>query len=423
MLRHSKLLISIIILTASLFSQSLLNGYGLGNLVNSHDASSAGISSTGLLPGFSKDVSLSNPLTWKNLNFTYLSGSYLAEQVNIPNNVINQYSDLNSARLIVPIKNKYAIGFGVKPITTQSLQVTSKDTNTVITYSDTLNTHHSVQSYGGINAFTFSFGGEITKYFDAALALDLLYGSSRQQTILSINELDYYSQQRHLYSGSLATVFFNTNYLSELKIPANLYFSFSFPLQSLTIKSSYYKPFEDINNSGSQDDADFPKLSDADIAEEIEIKKACSSAEYKLGIDFELSSNLHLMSEYSSWKDVKDNNLQFSTLNDRISNRNHFNLSMVRFTPRVSKNILDKFKYRSGFYIKNQELFYSEILIKEYGISAGVGFNFGETNNQIDFAYSYGKRSGLPEIDNEIIQNFTVGITIGDLWFIKRRAQ
>ena len=80
MSNFSKIFVLTVFVSSTLFSQSLLNGYGLGKKVYSYDASSAGISSTGLLPSFKRDVSLINPSTWQNLSFTYFTGTYHAEQ-------------------------------------------------------------------------------------------------------------------------------------------------------------------------------------------------------------------------------------------------------------------------------------------------------------------------------------------------------
>ena len=59
--------------------------------------------------------------------------------------------------------------------------------------------------------------------------------------------------------------------------------------------------------------------------------------------------------------------------------------------------------------------------INEVGLGLGVGVNFGFTGNQIDFGYKFSKRSGLHLIDKETLHTFNVGVSIGDLWFVKRR--
>lgn len=420
MSNFSKIIILVVALSSVIFGQSLLNGYGFGEKIFIKDASSMGISSNGLLPSFSKDVSLQNPSTWKNLNFTYFTGAYLVEQKTVLNDVINSNSNLSYVQFIVPIKNKYALGLGIQPYFDQYLQLNGDMESEFIAYDDTLTIHHSYSSFGGMTAFNVSFGGKIIEKLNAGIAFDFIYGSARQQTIFSLDGLDYYFQQRHVYSGSLAKLYINSDFLSNLNIPANLYFGLGMPLQSISVKTYNYKPFEDSNDSGAQDNSDFPKLSDMT---EVNTSKASAPYEYQFGIDFKISKEFSILGEFSRWEDKQIAGADISVLNDQINSIDHYSIGIIRYAPRVVKNPLDGLNIKIGAYSNSTSLLNSKIDIKEYGVSTGLSFNFGITKNQIDFAYLIGRRQGLAEIGDENIQKFSIGITVGDIWFVKRRAQ
>ena len=423
MSNYSKIVISTLMLSTFVLSQSLLNGYGIGKKIDIYDAGSMGISSTGLLPSFKKDVSLQNPSTWKNLNFTYFTGSYQVEQKIIPDNIVNSTSNLGYVQFIVPIKNKYAIGLGVHPYYDQYLQLSGEDEDDYIAFGDTLTTQHSYSSFGGITAFNVSIAGKISKNIDAAFSFDYLYGSTRQQTIFSLDDLDYYSQQRHIYNGSLAKLYINSDIFTELEIPLNLYFGFGLPIQSISAESYYYKPYEDSNDSGSQDDYDFPLISDTNTPTSINIDDVSRPYEYQFGFDYNIQKGLSILGEFSRWEDKENIGVNYSELNDQIQTIDHYNIGIIRFVPRLPKNIFDRFNLKVGAYYNNINLVNSKNIINEYGVSTGLSFNFGPTKNQISFAYSIGKREGLFEFGDENIQKFSVGITVGDIWFVKRRAQ
>ena len=424
MSNYNKIIVLAIFISSTLFSQSLLNGYGFGKKIDIYDASSLGISSTGLLPSFKKDVSLQNPSTWKNLDFTYFSGTYQVEQKIVLDNIINGTSNLGHLQFIVPIKNKYAIGLGIHPYIDQYLQLDGDDEGNYIAFGDTLSTtHHSYRSFGGITAFNISFAGNIAKSFSAAISFDYLYGSVRQQTIFSFDDLNYYSQQRHIYTGSLAKLYLNSDILSNWNIPLNFYLGWGFPVQSISVKSYYHSPFEDSNNSGEQDNYDFPLLSDVAAPIEVNTSNALTPFEYQVGFDYNFHRGLSVLGEFSIWKDKENVGSGFSELNDQIQSIDHYNIGIIRFAPRIAKKFFDRMNLKVGAYSNNIKLINSENIINEYGVSAGLSFNFGLTKNQIDFAYSIGKREGLFEIGDEKIQNFSVGITVGDIWFVKRRAQ
>ncbi len=423
MLNFNKIIFLALFLSSILFNQSLLNGYGFGKKIDIYDASSLGISSTGLLPSFKKDVSLQNPSTWKNLDFTYFSGTYQVEQKIILDNYFNSTSDLGYAQFIVPIKNKYAFGLGIHPYFNQFIILSGIDENDQIAFGDTLTTQHSYSSYGGITAFNVSFAGNVSTNLNASIAFDFLYGSARQQTIFSLDDLNYYSKQRHIYTGSLAKLYFNSDILSIWNIPLNLYFGWGFPVQSISVKSHLNKPFEDSNDSGGQDNFDFPRLSDSTDPVVLNTKNASAPYEYQFGFDYNIQKGINILGEYSRWEDKENIGAKISALNDQIQSIDHLSIGIIRFKPRIAKNLIDRLNYKVGAYSNNIKLLNSEKNIKEYGVSTGLSFNFGVTKNQIDFAYSIGKREGLFEISDENIQKFSIGITVGDIWFVKRRAQ
>ena len=69
-------------------------------------------------------------------------------------------------------------------------------------------------------------------------------------------------------------------------------------------------------------------------------------------------------------------------------------------------------------------LTFSKNNISEFGYSIGLGYKFKSVGNQIDFTY----HSSLRSHDNdsygeEIFRGFQVGISIADIWFIKRRQR
>jgi hypothetical protein len=423
MSNYSKIIISTILLSTFVLSQSLLNGYGIGKKIDIYDAGSMGISSSGLLPSFKKDVSLQNPSTWKNLNFTYFTGSYQVEQKIILDNIINSTSNLGYVQFIVPVKNKYAFGLGVHPYYDQYLQLSGVDEDDYIAFGDTLTTQHSYSSFGGITAFNVSVAGKISKNIDAAFSFDYLYGSTRQQTVFSLDGLDYYSQQRHIYNGSLAKLYINSDILTVWEIPVNLYFGLGLPIQSISVESYYHKPYEDSNDSGSQDDYDFPLISDTTTPTSVNIDDVSAPYEYQFGFDYNIQKGLSILGEFSRWEDKESNGVSYSELNDQIQTIDHYNIGIIRFAPRLPKNIFDRFNLKVGAYSNKINFVNSKNRINEFGVSTGLSFNFGLTKNQIDFAYSIGKREGLFEIGDENIQKFSVGITVGDIWFVKRRAQ
>jgi hypothetical protein len=59
--------------------------------------------------------------------------------------------------------------------------------------------------------------------------------------------------------------------------------------------------------------------------------------------------------------------------------------------------------------------------VKEVGLGLGVGIEFGLMRNQIDIGYNLVNRDNIYNVGSETVQSFNVGVSIGDLWFVKRR--
>ncbi len=62
-------------------------------------------------------------------------------------------------------------------------------------------------------------------------------------------------------------------------------------------------------------------------------------------------------------------------------------------------------------------------LTKEYGASIGLGFKFKPVENQIDVNYYIGSRNYTRYDEQELVQQFQIGISLADLWFVRRRQK
>ena len=75
-----------------------------------------------ITPSASHHFNFSNPSTWHNLDYTYLSLSYSVDQNTLEDHsIINGYSGLSKASWIVPIKTKYSFGLSIAPYINQKL--------------------------------------------------------------------------------------------------------------------------------------------------------------------------------------------------------------------------------------------------------------------------------------------------------------
>jgi hypothetical protein len=80
--------------------------------------------------------------------------------------------------------------------------------------------------------------------------------------------------------------------------------------------------------------------------------------------------------------------------------------------------------YRVGARYNNSYLNLYDTQISEYGISFGVGFPMKKSKTGIDLSVEIGRRGTTK---NNLIQenfiNFSLGVSIQEIWFYKRQYQ
>ena len=446
----------LIILSSFVYSQDVYSAYGIGELLLSHNASVIGAGSTGLMPNFQKNVSLSNPSTWTDMPFAYISINYGGLQIiDKINNRENILSGLHQFQFILPIKGKYAIGISFQPYSSQLYSLYSNNTDIKYIEQDTINFNSYLNGGGGISDLSFSLSARFSKTEKGALKFNYLFGSSRNQISYSMNDgdngldddfdglideegendINYIYNQRNIYDGTLISGYLSSNRINIGKRKLTISASFNSVFNSFRVKNYSFYPFEDVNNNGYYDLSDYPTPAGNDsippTALKYEYKKLFIPSQYSIGLNLEMSDLLNLQAELSNWSDLAngENNV-LSNLNYQLTDYQHFNISVIRFARALPRYWYESLHFRSGLFVRKynlkmyatNETDFNQYDYNDIGLSIGVGIKFGLTKNQLDFGLNLINRSD--SINNDkFITNFNIGLTIGDIWFVKRRAK
>ena len=446
----------LIIISSFVYSQDVYSAYGIGELLLSHNASVIGTGSTGLMPNFQKNVSLSNPSTWTDMPFAYISINYGGLQIiDKINNRENILSGLHQFQFILPIKGKYAIGISFQPYSSQLYSLYSNNTDIKYIEQDTINFNSYLNGGGGISDLSFSLSARFSKTEKGALKFNYLFGSSRNQISYSMNDgdngldddfdglideegendINYIYNQRNIYDGTLISGYLSSNRINIGKRKLTISASFNSVLNSFRVKNYSFYPFEDVNNNGYYDLSDYPTPAGNDsippTALKYEYKKLFIPSQYAIGLNLEMSDLLNLQAELSNWSDLAngENNV-LSNLNYQLTDYQHFNISAIRFARALPRYWYESLHFRSGLFVRKYNLKmyatnvtdFNQYDYNDIGLSIGVGIKFGLTKNQLDFGLNLINRSD--SINNDkFITNFNIGLTIGDIWFVKRRAK
>lgn len=94
------------------------------------------------------------------------------------------------------------------------------------------------------------------------------------------------------------------------------------------------------------------------------------------------------------------------------------------FVPKVRGNYFQRMAYRLGAYYNNDYLNIQGNKLKEYGLTAGFGFNTPEGKTMINLGFEWKRRKAKPSpLITENYFNITLGVNVNELWFWQRRIK
>jgi hypothetical protein len=327
-------------------------------------------------------------------------------------------SGLASAKLIIPSKQKISFGLTFKPLFSREITIVDSTFNEFIfAGSDTLDYSRSNKTGGGSSMAQFAVGYKLTDTDDIGLGIDVIFGSSRSSQNLIIDSDDHLLQSRDYFSGSLIEFYYTTRRFSFNDNPLVLSLNYNFSLNDIDVENESYQAFLDLNSNNYHDSQDYPNVAAALMPTNAIFKNEISISDFKAGVDYEFAERYHAQLEVQSWNNNGKNALSSSLYPGYIEGKSKINIGFLKFAKPYSA---EKFHFRAGLSFSDYDIKNLDN-VKEVGLGLGVGIEFGLMRNQIDIGYNLVNRDNIYNVGSETVQSFNVGVSIGDLWFVKRR--
>ena len=406
-------------------SQGRMNGIGVGHFNKYQGIQNALSGAVELAPSFQKNVSLTNPSTWHNLKFAYLSISYSGnENVIKTPSTVNGYSSLSNALWVVPIKSNSSVGLSLSPYSDQRLTIVG-DTSYFQAFDSTFGYTRSFERSGGVLSFKISSSLKVSDRTSLGINHSILFGSSRQNQSITFGGSSIIQSSRAKYNGIVNDLFINVLLMDDL----SSYFKYTFSLKPLesAIENKYL--FDDANGNGYHDYSttgfDFPFPDSVSASPEESVKDIHNPNGFKLGLNKLFVEKIALAFEIGTLNDIAKGQDSFllTPVPNWIEKTNSFKASLSYFPENYSMRIFDKFSFKSGLIHHIHTMKFDEMDIEELGFSFGVGFKFKPVGNQINLNYYFGNRKFSHIAEKEFIQQVQVGISLADIWFVKRRQK
>ncbi len=423
------LLLIFSVLSISLNAQTGINSpysrYGLGQL-NSENMNTRSVSMGGLSIATHDATALNpaNPASYGSLD----SAAFLFE-IGVAGNITTLKTttldesgyDATLSYIFAgfPITSWWKSGIGIMPYSKIGYNI-----EVLIEVPNFSNVAHSFSGDGGLNQVFWGNGFNVTKKLRTGVDITYLFGqSSRTSTV-------YYPDSVFIFGTRVESKIRGGGFIFDYGIQYDIDINST---TQATIGVTYANMFN-LNatrtylsktiTGGYGDEVEYLK----DTIEYIPDENGTIVIPQRFGIGFILKKQDRWLIgadfEWQNWEEFAVN-FAVNDVADTLTNSYHVTIG-GEFMPKHS-NISSLFKrmtYRGGIRYNQSYLNFGGTRINEFGISFGIGFPMRKSKTGLDIGIEIGRRGTTK---NQLIQenfvNMTLGISIQEHWFHKRKYQ
>ncbi|MFT5754248.1 MAG: hypothetical protein ACI924_001478 [Flavobacterium sp.] len=400
-----------IVVSAQEGTSSPYSFYGLGDIKfkGTHDARAMG----GL--GIAYDsihLNLLNPATYSRLKIT----NFTIGGTTTYNNLSNEEKKETAQRTTIdylavglPL-GKFGAAFGIMPFSSVGYKIQNQTSG-----EDLRSTRYTGE--GGINKVFAGAAYNISNNLSVGLDIKYNFGTIETESVVFLPNVILGSREK------------NQSTISGLSTNLALLYS-KILANKLTLNTSFgYSPEAKLNSANSRNLAtisytvtgvEFVNDNDDLVVADT---KLVIPAKYTLGAGIGLPKKWFVGLEY-----IYQENSNLGNRFDDINNATFENSQKIivggNFIPKYNSftNYWSRVNYRAGFRYENTGLIINSKQINDYGINFGLGLPVGGRFSNINLGFEYGKKG---TIYNNLIEenyfNISVGLSLNDLWFEKRK--
>jgi len=312
----------------------------------------------------------------------------------------------------IPTK-KFTFGFGILPATSVGYRLQS-----VIEGDDINNVVNRNEGFGGLNQTFLSIGFKVFEFLNFGVSANYNFGRITNESSRQEQNIDFGT----FFTKTSSLAGFNYRFAIQLKIPltskarldAMAYYVTNNSLTA-TNESVYF-----TRSVTTQDLGDFENVDLAAI--NLDETTISLGNQYSFGLGITKDKKWFVGGQYSR-RNSADYVNNFISL-DNITYANGSRLSFGGFYLPDYSSITSYWKrivYRAGVRFEDTGVLFNNQPLKETGISFGVSLPMAGFSNA-NIGLEFGKRGSQ---DNGLIQesywNLIVGLSLNDIWFIKRK--
>ena len=360
-------------------------------------------------------ANINNPASLGDLKLVTYSLGLNYKSTKLSSNASNESvtsASIDYLVIAIPTK-KFTFGFGILPATSVGYRLQS-----VFDSEDINNVVNRNEGYGGLNQTFISIGFKVFEFLNFGVSANYNFGKITNESSRQEQNIDFGT----FFTKTSSLVGFNYRFATQLKIPLTSKvrldaMAYYVPKNSLTAtnESVYF-----TRSVTTQDLGDFENVDLA--ARNLKETSISLGDQYSFGLGITKEKKWFVGGQYSQ-RNSADYVNNFISL-DNITYANGSRLSFGGFYLPDYSSITSYWKrivYRAGMRFEDTGVLFNNQPLKETGISFGVSLPMAGYSNA-NIGIEFGKRGSQ---DNGLIQesywNLIVGLSLNDIWFIKRK--
>jgi long-subunit fatty acid transport protein len=360
-------------------------------------------------------LNFQNPASYSNLKLTTFSlgGTYLTTDLST-----NSQSEKARRTAIdylavgLPL-GKFGVGFGLMPFSSVGYNIQS-------TVAATGTNPQEIKQYsgsGGINKVFFGLGYSLSKKLSIGVDYSYNFGKIQTYSFRFIEGIQYGSREKNLSDINGGTLTAGLNFNTPINTKINGFASLTYSPDS-KLSSSNSRNIATIQYSSTGTEILVQPLDvNVDNTTIVLPSKLAfgfgvgESKKWMLGTEITFQKSSNMGNRFNDINNVNyENSTRYSLGGFYIPNYNAFS------------KYYEKIIYRAGLRYENTGLIINNTSIKDYGINAGVGLPLIGVFSNINVGFEYGQRGTTSaNLVQENYTNITIGLSLNDKWFQKRR--
>ena len=416
-----KIIVSICLLfSLALFAQegtsSPYSFYGIGDMKFKGTVENRSMGGISVFPD-SIHLNLQNPAHFASLKLT--SFAIGATYANSKSKTETEESkarrtSLDYLAFAIPV-GKLGVGFGLIPYSTVGYKI-GKTTYVTNTNNDTIRAEVTrTNGIGGVNKVFFGAGYQLTKKINLGADIQYNFGTIKTESLQYRTDLQYGSRENNLSNIRGVNFDIGISYQTRVKKRYTLFSALYYtPDATLKLGNSRFIEVVEISNSIRTVESQSIPVEDTTIKLPSKLSFGSGFGEVKkwlVGAEITFLKNSVLSNRFVDIQGATfENSIRYSIGGFYIPNYNSYS------------NYLKKIVYRGGLRYENTGLVIQTKSITDFAANIGLGLPLSGTFTNVNIGLEIGKRgTKYYNLVEENYVNLSVGLSLSDKWFVKRK--